>query len=693
MLIKKLKYLGMLLLVLVSVACFADKIESSVPNIAVTPSMVEIPLTLHPTSTPSFKGVFPSGWTTYTDGNNITDLAFDQSGFLWASGIGGVTQWNLSNRTYKRYTASNGLPSNNVTAIHAAQDGKVWIGTQHGQIASFNGERWIHYQFPELSLRMPITDIYQDRKGNIWFTTYGAGVISFDGKNWKVNMLDDGMASVAVNGIAEDRKGNLWFETYIPCCDSLDGKNIQASFGEKNGMKFGITRYRNGTWSIFSQEFGIDDCCTVSHLTTTSTELWVAPCNPGELRDICSYDGSQVLHYKTPDKMNLYIQRIVADDENNVWFIPYRGGVLKFDRQNWYQYTEANGLLDNEVTSALVGSDGKMWFGTARGISSFDGKNWFSYVTSDPESTLPSMNISDLAVGPDNVLWLATTSGIVRFDGKDWQVIDTDSGLPNSNDVRSIAITKENQIWAGIVYWPPDSQGDQSSVAFYDGAWWKNFENVRGAEEIRIANDDSVWFNSFGSIYKYHQGQWDEIVSDDLSASQFLLSSNSSPWFIGSRGSSKPTVQSGLFHWEDNKWILTYQEHVERMALAPDGSLWLAQIIYEETGDHSSAFRPVGVGFRKFDGIHWNLQFTLAGKSGLSGKDMIFSTDGSLWVCPYVSGEGEDGLYRYSDDNWSHFTIQDGLSGNSVKAIYLASDGAFWFITEGGLTRYDNLNK
>ena len=143
---------------------------------------------------------------------------------------------------------------------------------------------------------------------------------------------------------------------------------------------------------------------------------------------------------------------------------------------------------------------------------------------------------------------------------------------------------------------------------------------------------------------------------------------------------------------KDNKWVLSYGSSVERMALAPDGSLWLAETVYESPKARTP-LQLVGVGFSIFDGENWHRQFILPDKSGITGKRMLFSSDGSLWVAPFVSGEGENGVYRYNHGQWSHYTIQNGLSGNSVKAIYTTKDGALWFVTEGGLTRYDNAHK
>jgi ligand-binding sensor domain-containing protein len=676
-----------LLLTFVLVSCIAGNVKNTLPGIEVTPTIAEthslqtqltsIPPTQASTLSP--RGTYPSGWTTYTDANDITDLAFDRSGQLWVSSKGGVTQWDLSTNTYLRYTTTEGLPSNNVSTIYVARDGKIWIGTQYGQIADYDGNKWNAHEIPELSRRMKVTDILQDQKGDIWFSTYGAGAIQYDGKEWKVYLLKDGLASVAINGIAEDAKGDLWFETFVPCCDWLDHKNV----GGDDMIVTGLSRYRDGSWSIIDQEFELNGCCMITRIAATRTELWIAPCST---TGMCSYDGDQLSRYTIESSIDSIPQKIFVDNEDNVWFLTFRNGVEKYDRNKWTRYTTTDGLTDNNVTSGAVGPDGKLWFGTAHGLSSFDGNSWRSYMASDPYSSLPTFHINDLKVDSDNILWMATYSGIVRFDGITWQVMNTDNGLPVTNDIRAIAITSNNQYWIGNVYWPePAGSGDHSSILYYDGRSWTNYRNAKGSQYIGVAEDGSVWAMDYEAVYKFSSGQWINYPLGDSSPSQLLLSPDNSVWLVGGMG-------NGVFKLENDQWVTNYDGYVERMAIAPDGTLWLAETLYGEK-DSKGNVKTVGLSFSSFTGNQWIKRTIIPNEVEIDARSMVFSSDGSLWVCAYKWNEDENGLYRFYKGQWVRYTINDGLSGNSVAAIYTAPDGALWFVTEGGLTRYDNLGK
>ena len=47
-----------------------------------------------------------------------------------------------------------------------------------------------------------------------------------------------------------------------------------------------------------------------------------------------------------------------------------------------------------------------------------------------------------------------------------------------------------------------------------------------------------------------------------------------------------------------------------------------------------------------------------------------------------------DGVHLYTQRRWEQWTSELGLADNAVHAITFSPDGAVWFATEGGLSRY-----
>jgi len=47
-----------------------------------------------------------------------------------------------------------------------------------------------------------------------------------------------------------------------------------------------------------------------------------------------------------------------------------------------------------------------------------------------------------------------------------------------------------------------------------------------------------------------------------------------------------------------------------------------------------------------------------------------------------------NGVSRFDGGAWTTYTVRDGLANNDVLSIVVAPDGALWFGTGGGVSRY-----
>jgi ligand-binding sensor domain-containing protein len=61
---------------------------------------------------------------------------------------------------------------------------------------------------------------------------------------------------------------------------------------------------------------------------------------------------------------------------------------------------------------------------------------------------------------------------------------------------------------------------------------------------------------------------------------------------------------------------------------------------------------------------------------------VAFAPDGAVWFGT------ERGASRFDGKTWITYTVADGLASNMVRAIAFARDDAVWFATDGGISRY-----
>ena len=76
-------------------------------------------------------------WKSYTDMKSVRSVASDGT-TIWAATSGGIFQFNPADSTYQKFVNSDGLSTNDVTAIFVDSIGNVWIGQQSGNIDVYN---------------------------------------------------------------------------------------------------------------------------------------------------------------------------------------------------------------------------------------------------------------------------------------------------------------------------------------------------------------------------------------------------------------------------------------------------------------------------------------------------------------------------------------------------------------------------
>jgi len=98
----------------------------------------------------------------------------DKTGFIWLGTNKGLFKFDGIN--YRRYTAAEKLPDENVTALAQDSLGRIWTGHQNGRMGFLEKDLFQSFEPPEGSAVKEISDILFDRKGNLWFCTLNDGL-------------------------------------------------------------------------------------------------------------------------------------------------------------------------------------------------------------------------------------------------------------------------------------------------------------------------------------------------------------------------------------------------------------------------------------------------------------------------------------------------------------------------------------
>ena len=307
--------------------------------------------------------------------NDISAIYKDQSGHLWiGSFFAGV--FKLNEKTgrfihYRHTSSVNSLVNNFINVIFGDQKGFIWIGTTEG-LDKFNPatNTFYHYKHDQNNINSIgngyISSIASDNSGNLWLGFFGGGIDKFNPTtnkfiHYKHNPSDtNSLSDNKVNYLFFDNTGTLWIGTND---NGLDRFNI------KTGEFYHYVHNENNENSLSNNVI-----LTIYQFPgdTTGT-LWIGSAGGGISR--FNTKTGQFKNYSEKDGLaNNEVYGILGDNKENLW-ISSNNGISKFNiaEQTFHNYNQSNGLQSNEFNqgSFFQSKDGKMYFGGKSGINAF----------------------------------------------------------------------------------------------------------------------------------------------------------------------------------------------------------------------------------------------------------------------------------------------------------------------------------
>ena len=272
--------------------------------------------------------------------------------------------------------------------------------------------------------------------------------------------------------------------------------------------------------------------------------------------------------------------------------------------------------------------------------------------------------IHAIAQTPDGYLWLGTEFGLFRFDGVravPWQP-PADQHLP-SNKIQSLLVTRDGTLWIGT--W-------KGLASWKDG---KLTQYPELAEEVIFPlmedREGVVWAGGFaynppGKLCAIQRGVV-KCYGEDGSLGNGVLGlyedRNRNLW---------AGTLTGLWRWKPGppKFypIAGEPAGIQGMAEDDSGALLIAlhgRVVRLDGGKLQTAYPYPGPARQSF------------------ARTRLRDRDGGLWL-----GTSDHGLVHVHQGRIDSFAQADGLSGDTVTALFEDREGNVWVATSSGLDRF-----
>lgn len=504
-------------------------------------------------------------WKSYTNTTHIYE-ATEIDGKIYLSTWGGASTFNPATNSYEDiYTTMEGLGENDVRTISKNDVlDQIFIGTRK------NGIDRLEYGelLPSVETNINISKIVcQD---SLTFVSNRDGISLYKIiTNWPIPVLwdtysnDNGLSSVNVNDFVITQDGML-----IVATDA--GVNIVD-----------ITLIdETSNWNSYNS--GNSDLPSNEVLSVYERDGKVVL---GTDNGLASFDLENIDESWDISELGKSVRALYIDSDNNIWhgFGKWDNellvvtnqediGMKKIGSSNLEWNSE---LFNNSAVMGFVEVDNTLFaYFWGEGLYRYNDGDWVSYKDNKPSTSY----VKSLVIDKTGNLWvsngyLATTGnaplprgtrGVSKFDGTDWVTYNFDNSGMNTNNIYTLAVSNDNDIWMGAWWAASNPLGWDDGISILD----------QSADSWTILkNTDGLRNNSIGGITFDEQNRaWIACVGGDNGGITVLdenhevlddfelydsFTQNSPPWndpmitFVGQEALYFGGIKTGLRIWKN----------------------------------------------------------------------------------------------------------------------------------------------
>ncbi|MCX2481331.1 ATP-binding protein [Pedobacter sp. MC2016-15] len=330
-------------------------------------------------------------------GNAVREIRPDNKGNLWiGTEDAGLNKFNIQTGKFSHYTATGKKDDLSYPNIH----GILAVGNDLFVGPFFHGMDIMDLRTGKVKTRFKFIGDKDDNKSDFVLCFYltkdstllvgtiynGAGLFAYNRKAKTFKRIKHIPYESYVLHILEDDKGNIWTGSMNQGAYYYNPKT-----GIKGNIRFGDQLSKHST----------NDVSVRYILQDSDHHMWFATGGGGLIK--LSPDFKTFKKFTTADGLpSNMIFCMLEDNSKHLWVSTLRGLVcLDLKTEKFKTYTKSNGLITDQFNynSAYKDPNGKMYFGTVKGMIAFDPAA-FSHQEPSPPTYITGFQINNKEIMP-----------------------------------------------------------------------------------------------------------------------------------------------------------------------------------------------------------------------------------------------------------------------------------------------------
>ncbi|TMP25666.1 diguanylate cyclase [Pseudoalteromonas rubra] len=580
----------------------------------------------------------------------------------------------------KKLTAEDGFVSSEIYSIIQDQQGLLWFGTAENGVMRYDGRKVTLFEFDGKSVEglshNDAGNLMLDRNGNIWIGTWGGGANRYDPRTGKFENFihdpkqTDSISANRIQSLYHDLDGSIWLGSYDSGLNRYLGQGKFEHIRKTSESATGLSH--NRIWDIENDG---------------KNRIWIATSYGLNLYD----KATKSFHYFFPDSANITptgtneIRHILKASDNQLYVGTQQGPFL-FDPES-ADFTEigpSDGSHLGQVNSMIEDQEGYIWFVTSKGV--------FRKTPSTDELVQLDLEHSHgmRIIFEDNArtLWITNeVHGIFKlvphrkFKSINSSKLQAPNGITADSNGDLLVVNSKSH----LLKWDVSSQ----TLRTLSGPI---FNESNGFDENRLLERPVLHLDTLGNLWiaqdeglaKFdldsHEAELIRYPKDDPNHREFreiraLAVDKQGDLWIG-------TYKNGVYIYSPDTSTFRHLDpsyglsHPEVLTIYKDNShnMWVG------TGNGVNLWLEKEQIFQPFTNNIYREDSLL----GSIVHDIHQTQDGQIWI---ATQQGLN-LYQAQTNNFAHFSMQNGLPSNLIRAISDDMRGNLWLTTNRGITKF-----